>query len=81
MLANSASPLESAVAGGAVRGARGHRMKMLAEYLENAIKFEKMAADEPDAKLKEHFEKQAAAYRKLAEKRAKEYGFKNAAHQ
>jgi hypothetical protein len=54
--------------------ARGHRMKMLAEYLENAIKFEKMAADEKDAKLKEGFEKQAAAYRKLAEKRAKEYG-------
>jgi hypothetical protein len=32
-------------------------MKMLAEYLENAIKFEKMAAEEKDAKLKEHFEK------------------------
>jgi hypothetical protein len=56
--------------------ARGHRMKMLAEYLENAIKFEKMAADEKDAKLKEGFEKQAAAYRKLAEKRAKDYGLK-----
>jgi hypothetical protein len=49
-------------------------MKMLAEYLENAIKFEKMAAEEKDAKLKEHFEKQGAAYRKLAEKRAKDYG-------
>jgi hypothetical protein len=44
--------------------------------LENAIKFEKMATDEKDAKLKEHFEKQAAAYRKLAEKRAKDFGFK-----
>ena len=42
--------------------------------LENAIKFEKMAAEEKDTKLKEHFEKQAAAYRKLAEKRAKDYG-------
>jgi hypothetical protein len=51
-------------------------MKMLAEYLENAIKFEKMAAEEKDAKLREHFEKQAVAYRKLAEKRAKEYGLK-----
>jgi len=27
-------------------------MKMLAEYLENAIKFEQMAAEEKDAKLK-----------------------------
>jgi hypothetical protein len=53
---------------------RGHRMKMLAEYLENAINFEKMAADEKDAKLREQFAKQAAAYRKLAEKRAKDYG-------
>jgi hypothetical protein len=49
-------------------------MKMLAEYVENAIKFEKMAAEERDAKLKEYFEKQAVAYRKLAKKRAKDYG-------
>ncbi len=49
-------------------------MKMLAEYLENAIKFEKMADEETDAKLKEDFEKQGAAYRKLAEKRARDYG-------
>ncbi len=40
----------------------------------NAKKFEKMAAQEKDAKLKEHFKNQAAAYRKLAEKRAKDYG-------
>jgi len=51
-------------------------MKMLAEYLDTAIKFETMAATESDAKLKAQFEKQAAAYRKLAEKRAKEYGLK-----
>jgi hypothetical protein len=51
-------------------------MKMLAEYLEKAIAFEKMAAEEKDANLKEDFEKQAAAYRKLAEKRAKNYGLK-----
>ena len=51
-------------------------MKMLAEYLENAIKFDQMAAEEKDVKLKEHFQKQAAAYRKLAEKRAKEHGLK-----
>jgi hypothetical protein len=51
-------------------------MKMLAEYLDSALKFEQMAADEKDPKLKADFEKQAAAYRKLAEKRAKEYGLK-----
>ena len=51
-------------------------MKMLAEYLENAINFEKMEADEKDPKLRERFAKQAAAYRKLAEKRAKDYGLK-----
>jgi hypothetical protein len=49
-------------------------MKMLAEYLENAVKFEQMAAHEADIKLKADFERQAVAYRKLAEKRAKEYG-------
>jgi hypothetical protein len=48
-------------------------MKMLAEYLEKAITFEKMAAEEKDAKLKADLEKQAATYRKLAERRAKEY--------
>jgi len=51
-------------------------MKMLAEYLDTAIKFEQMAAHENDPKLKAQFEKQAAAYRTLAEKRAKEYGLK-----
>jgi hypothetical protein len=51
-----------------------YSMKMLAEYVESAIKFEKMAAQEKDPKLKAEFEKQAMSYRKLAEKRAKEYG-------
>jgi hypothetical protein len=37
---------------------------MLAEYLEKAIQFETMAAQEKDAKLKTDLEKQAAAYRK-----------------
>jgi hypothetical protein len=50
-------------------------MKMLAEYLENALKFESMAASEKDPTLKAHFEKQAAAYRKLAEQRAKQHGY------
>jgi hypothetical protein len=48
-------------------------MKMLAEYLENAIKFERLAAEEKDAALKAELEKQAIAYRKLAEKRAEKY--------
>jgi hypothetical protein len=48
-------------------------MKMLAEYLERAEEFERMAALEKDAKLKADLEKQGAAYRKLAVKRAKEY--------
>jgi hypothetical protein len=41
-------------------------MEMLAEYLEKAIAFERMAADEKGAKLKADLEKQATAYRKLA---------------
>jgi len=49
-------------------------VKMLAEYLDTALKFEQMAAAEKDPTLKADFERQAAAYRKLAEKRAKEYG-------
>jgi hypothetical protein len=51
-------------------------MKMLAEYFDTATKFEQMAAQENDPKLKAEFERQATAYRKLAEKRAKEYGHK-----
>jgi hypothetical protein len=50
-------------------------MKMLAEYLENAAKFERMATGETDPKLKAEFEKQAAAYRSLAIKRAKKHGY------
>ena len=49
-------------------------MKMLAEYLDTVLKFEQLAAHEADSKLKADFEKQADAYRKLVEKRAKEYG-------
>jgi hypothetical protein len=48
-------------------------MKMLAEYLERAIEFERMATDEKGAKLRADLEKQAAAYRKLAVRRAKQY--------
>jgi hypothetical protein len=45
-------------------------MQRLAEYLENARQFERLAADEPNPAIKAEFEKQAAAYRKLAERRA-----------
>jgi hypothetical protein len=51
-------------------------MKMLAEYLEHAIEFERMADKTEDGALKEQFLKQAEAYRKLAEKRAIQTGFR-----
>jgi hypothetical protein len=46
-------------------------MKMLAEYLEKAITFEQLAAQEKDDVLRASLEKQAVAYRKLAAERAK----------
>jgi hypothetical protein len=48
---------------------------VLAEYVDNAAKFERMAAREKDAKLQAELEKQAAASRKLATERAKKYGY------
>jgi hypothetical protein len=39
---------------------------LVAEYLEHALQFERMAAEEADPKLKESLLKQAKAYRKLA---------------
>ena len=47
---------------------------MIAEYLEHALQFEKMARDETDAGLKEQLVKQAQAYRKLATERAQRLG-------
>jgi hypothetical protein len=47
-------------------------MKMLAEYLEKAIGFERMAFAENDPKLKADLEKQARAYRQLATERAQQ---------
>lgn len=49
-------------------------MKLVAEYLVDAIKFDQMAEDATDAALKASFRKQAADYRKLAHKRAKQLG-------
>jgi hypothetical protein len=49
-------------------------MKMLTEYLERALSLESLAADEQDPTFKAALLNQAAAYRKLATKRAEEYG-------
>jgi hypothetical protein len=45
-------------------------MKLVAEYLEHALNFERMATNEKNPGVKAAFEQQAAAYRRLAEKRA-----------
>ena len=44
-------------------------MQIIAQYLEHALAFDKMAADEADLALKESLIKQALAYRKLAAER------------
>jgi len=49
-------------------------MKMIAEYLEHALNFERMAAEEKNPELKAAFEQQAAAYRKLAVERTEKLG-------
>jgi hypothetical protein len=49
-------------------------MKMLTEYLEHALAFERMAAQENSPELKAQFEQQAGAYRKLVADRAARYG-------
>jgi len=50
-------------------------MKMVAEYLEHAIQFEKMAAEAIEPTLKDSFAKQALAYRRLAAERAVRQNF------
>jgi hypothetical protein len=49
-------------------------MKMIAEYLEHALNFERMATEETNPEVKVVFEKQAVAYRKLAADRTKKLG-------
>jgi hypothetical protein len=49
-------------------------MKLLTEYLEHALAFERMAAQENNPEIRAQFEQQAAAYRKLAADRAEKYG-------
>jgi hypothetical protein len=46
-------------------------MKLILEYLEHAIQFERMAAEATDATLKARMLEQAKAYRRLAKERAK----------
>ncbi|MDA9415121.1 MULTISPECIES: hypothetical protein [unclassified Bradyrhizobium] len=49
-------------------------MKLLTEYLERAVQLEGLAASEFDSAFKSQLLEQAASYRKLAAKRAREYG-------
>jgi hypothetical protein len=59
-------------------GSEGSRaavpMKMVAEYLDKAITFERLADAEKDAKAKAELIAQAKAYRKLATERAERLG-------
>jgi hypothetical protein len=55
-------------------GRVGRIVKMIAEYLEHALQFERMAKDETDAALRDSLLKQAQAYRKLATERAERLG-------
>ena len=49
-------------------------MKMLQEYLDRAVEFEKLARTEQNEELRVALLEQAKAYRKLAAARAKAYG-------
>jgi hypothetical protein len=49
-------------------------MKLVAEYLDRALQFERMADGTEDPKLRDQLMQQAAAYRKLASKRALNLG-------
>jgi hypothetical protein len=49
----------------------GQAMRVIEEYLENALAFEQLAAVEINPILRDDFEKQAVAYRKLAAERTK----------
>jgi hypothetical protein len=49
-------------------------MKMITEYIEHALTFERLAAEEQNPKLKAELAGQARAYRKLAAERAEKFG-------
>jgi hypothetical protein len=50
-------------------------MKLINEYLEHALAFERLASEESNPEVRAQFEQQAKAYRKLAGERAARYGF------
>ena len=49
-------------------------MKQLTEYLDRALSLERLAASEQDSKFRTELLDQAAAYRKLAARRAAQFG-------
>ena len=49
-------------------------MNQLTEYLDRAVSLERLAADERDSAFKGQLLNQAAAYRKLAARRAEQHG-------
>jgi hypothetical protein len=49
-------------------------MQQLTEYLDRAVNLERLAASEQDSRFKTELLDQAAAYRKLAARRAEQYG-------
>jgi hypothetical protein len=49
-------------------------MTLATEYLADAAKFERLASTEADPRVRDQLLKQAAAYYKLAENRAKSLG-------
>ncbi|WP_426615758.1 hypothetical protein [Bradyrhizobium sp. McL0616] len=49
-------------------------MKLLTEYLERAVQLEQLAEGEPDSIFRDQLMQQAKAYRKMAAKRAEDYG-------
>jgi hypothetical protein len=56
------------------RAERAQAVKLIAEYLDHAMQFERMAGDSQDPKLREQLLQQCAAYRKLATRRAMQLG-------
>jgi hypothetical protein len=66
--------MAASVGGLLVSGIIPPAMKLLTEYLERAINLERLAASEQDSKFKTELLNQAAAYRKMAAKRAEQYG-------
>jgi hypothetical protein len=67
-------PFSSAAKPESPHRAESTTMKTIAEYREDALKFERLAADEQNPELKAQFEKQAVTYRKLASKRERALG-------